>query len=110
VTGCSGGLRHENCAETGARRVTAVSITGDTGVPAVVFEPACARVARGSELSFVNEDKVQHNVSTVAGMPASFSADLPKKGSTYARAFDVAGAYAIRCRFHGERMVLLVTG
>ena len=76
----------------------------------MTFQPGCARVARGSELSFVNEDKVQHNVSTVAGAPASFNADLPKKGSTYARRFDVGGAYAIRCRFHGERMVLLVTG
>lgn len=55
------------------------------------------RVTVGSEVTWVNEDGVAHNV---VGEDRAFRSETLKKGDTFTHRFDTAGRYEYTCTFH----------
>lgn len=59
------------------------------------FDTTCVKAAVGKQFFFVNNGDKAQSLKTSEGAPESFQVDLPKKTSTYARAFKKKGTYVI---------------
>lgn len=91
-----------NCSAKNARSITQNFVTNSK------FDVECGKVAVNVAFYFVNNDETEHTVTTGAGAPEAFDADLPQKTSTYAHTFSKPGTYVINCKRHNEQMTLIV--
>jgi plastocyanin len=55
------------------------------------------KVTAGSEVTWVNDDGVAHNV---VGEDGAFRSETLKKGDTFSHTFDTAGRFKYTCAFH----------
>ena len=76
---------------------------------AMVFEPGLIRIAKGDTVTFIPTDK-SHNAETIKDLiPEGATPFKGKMNEKITIAFDVDGAYAIKCAPHvGMGMVALV--
>lgn len=76
---------------------------------AMVFEPAAVKIAKGDTVTFIATDK-SHNAETVKDLiPEGATAFKGKMNETIKVAFDVPGAYAVKCSPHvGMGMIAVV--
>ena len=65
-------------------------------VSASGFDVTCVKAAVGKQVFFINNGDKAQSLKTATGAPESFRVDLPKKTSTYARAFKAKGTYVIQ--------------
>jgi plastocyanin len=63
------------------------------------FLPRVLAVPVGSTVDFQNDDRVYHNVFSIA-KPNDFDGGIRAAGSTYSRTFERAGAVEILCNIH----------
>lgn len=61
------------------------------------FAPASIEVPVGSQVTWTNQDKVNHSIVGDAGGVAS---DTLKQGDSFSHTFSVAGTYKYHCGFH----------
>ena len=59
------------------------------------FDTTCVKAAVGKQFFFVNNSDKAQSLKTAKGAPERFQVDLPKRTSTYARAFKKKGTYVI---------------
>lgn len=79
----------------------AVSITGSS------FSPANLTVAKGTTVTWTNNDSVQHTVTGDNGGPNTPNRMNP--GDTYQFTFNTAGSFPYHCEVHGSSMSGTVT-
>ncbi len=65
----------------------------------MVFVPATLRVAKGTSVTWTNNDGSNHNV-----MFSTSASGRMKHGATYTRSFDTPGTYDYQCSIHGAMM------
>ena len=65
------------------------------------FLPHVLAVPVGSTVDFQNDDRIFHNVFSIA-KPNDFDGGIRAVGSTYSRTFDHAGAVEILCNIHAS--------
>ena len=123
LTGCTGGSTDANAPSSSPSASSSVSSGASTTSGACTaetakstrqvlvstsgFDATCVKTAVGKQVFFINNsDKVQ-SLKTAAGAPESFKVDLPKKTSTYARAFKAKGTYVIE-QAGGKTVLTLV--
>lgn len=75
----------------------------------IAFKPEYLRLTRGTKVTWVNNDSVEHYINTDAHpahtyVPAMNSKAL-KKGDSYSYTFDQAGIYPYHCSAHASTMV-----
>jgi hypothetical protein len=73
------------------------------------FDATCVKATVGEQFFFINNSAEAQSLKTAAGSPESFQVDLPKKTSTYARAFKTKGTYVIQ-QVGGKMSLTLVVG
>jgi plastocyanin len=107
LTGCSGGSKDASAPSASLSASSGASTTGsactsETAKPArqvlvsaMGFDATCVKAAVGKQVFFINNGDKAQSLKTAAGSPESFKVDLPKKTSTYARAFKKKGTYVI---------------
>jgi plastocyanin len=67
----------------------------------LVLDRASASLAKGDQVTFVNEDDVIHNIHIYGpGPDDSVDLGLQKPGKLLSYRFDKAGAYRVRCDIH----------
>jgi plastocyanin len=67
----------------------------------LMLDRASASLARGDQVTFVNEDDVLHNIHIYGpGSEDSVDLGLQKPGKLLSYRFDKAGAYRVRCDIH----------
>ncbi|MGQ0773640.1 MAG: cupredoxin domain-containing protein [Pseudonocardiales bacterium] len=71
------------------------------------FTPPDLTINTGDTVTWVNEDRVPHDVSTTSG-PAQFASDTLRQGQSFSHTFAAPGAYAYVCTLHPD-MVATVT-
>ncbi len=86
-------------------------------IKGVAFVPATIEVGAGTEVQWVNDDAVDHTVTSGVqreqGVPGveedksarpdgMFDEDLPEEGDTFAFTFDEPGTYAYYCDVHAS--------
>jgi hypothetical protein len=78
-------------------------------VSASGFDATCVKAFVGNQVFFINNSDKAQSLKTAPGAPESFQVDLPKKTSTYARAFKAKGTYVIQ-QTGGKTALTLVVG
>ena len=73
------------------------------------FDATCVKATVGKQFFFINNSAKPQSLKTAAGSPESFQVDLPKKTSTYARAFKTKGIYVIQQAGGKTSLTLLVS-
>jgi len=61
------------------------------------FGPNTLTVAKGTTVTFINNDNTTHTVTADDG---SFDSGNIAAGATYKHTFDVAGSFAYHCKIH----------
>lgn len=61
------------------------------------FSPAELTVSPGTEVTFVNNDSVDHTVTSDSG---SFDSGTLKSGASFKQVFSTAGTFGYRCNIH----------
>ncbi len=77
------------CSQESARETTQFILKKDG------FSVTCARVKKGTDVSFINGTDEPVEVSLSNSGEDDFNAELPNNGSTYPHRFDVAGTYRL---------------
>ena len=70
-----------------------------------VFGPNKLEIAKGDTVSFVNDDKIKHNVMI---RTMKFNSGLQAPGDTTDVTFDKAGTFKVRCAIH-PKMKMSIT-
>jgi plastocyanin len=83
-------------AQTPDASVTVTSGARTTHIERNDFESPM-KVTAGSEVTWVNDDGIAHNV---VGANDAFRSDTMKKGDTFVHTFDTAGSFKYTCTFH----------
>lgn len=71
------------------------------------FDPPVSVVARGTQVSFPNEDKVFHNVFSLS-QAATFDLGLYRSGSTKKVNFETVGVVDVYCNIHPQMAAKVV--
>lgn len=125
LTGCSGGSKDASkpapftsasSSSSSGASTTSGACTAATAksvrqvlVSASGFDATCVKAFVGNQVFFINNSDKAQSLKTAAGAPESFQVDLPKKTSTYARAFKAKGTYVIQ-QTGGKVALTLVVG
>jgi plastocyanin len=91
------------CGDTGAAPPVQDRADATVTVATFAFAPDPLVVPAGTEITFVNEDAIDHTVT--AGTreerePGRFDGQLPEKGSTFELTLDEPGTYDYFCQIH----------
>lgn len=74
----------------------------------LAFKPREARISRGTKVTWVNEDRVEHYVNTDPHPGHNFYPDqnskLLKNGDRYSFTFELPGFYPYHCSAHAQTM------
>jgi plastocyanin len=106
VIGCGSSMSSSSASPAQCTAATATALTNGTVIlSGMSFQPACAKVAAGTAVTFTNDDGVQHTVTADSG---AFDHLLnPNQQETIT--FQSAGTVGIHCTIHaGMRMTLIV--
>jgi hypothetical protein len=121
LTGCTGGQKDTSAPGPSTSASSGASKTSGTCTPATAksarqvlvsasgFDATCVKTSVGKQVFFINSSDKAQSLKTKAGAPESFQVDLPKKTSTYARAFKAKGMYVIE-QAGGKTALTLVVG
>jgi plastocyanin len=89
------------CGSSDDEQTLAASVTVTSGARTTHIEDndfeSPLRVTAGSEVTWVNDDGVAHNV---VGADDAFRSDTLKKDDTFVHTFDTAGSFKYTCTFH----------
>jgi hypothetical protein len=121
LTGCSGGTT--GTSPSGSSQNTSPGLSPTSGactsetaksarqvlVSTSGFDATCVKATVGKQFFFINNSAKAQSLKTAAGSPESFQVDLPKKTSTYARAFKTKGTYVIEQAGGKTSLTLLVS-
>ncbi|MDD1655095.1 MAG: cupredoxin family copper-binding protein [Methanomicrobiales archaeon] len=64
------------------------------------FSPGNLAIAKGTTVTWTNQDAASHTVVSDASAPASFRSNSLGKGSSYSFVFTVPGTYRYHCGIH----------
>jgi len=107
LTACSDGTKDASPPRPSPRASSGTSTTSGTctsetakSAPQVLvstggFDATCVTAAVGKQFFFINNSDKAQSLKTADGSPEGFQVDLPKRTSTYARAFKKKGTYVI---------------
>jgi hypothetical protein len=125
LTGCSGGSKDASAparstsassSSSSEASTTSGACTSATAKPVRQvlvsvsgFDATCVKTSVGIQVFFINNSEKAQSLKTATGAPESFQVDLPKKTSTYARAFKAKGTYVIK-QTGGKTPLTLVVG
>jgi amicyanin len=65
------------------------------------FSPASLSIRPGDKVTWINDDSVEHTVTSDSG-PHSFDSGLLAKGQSFSYTFDMAGTYTYHCSPHPD--------
>lgn len=124
LTGCSGGTTGPSPSTTSpstpsgltsGASTTSGACTSETAksvrqvlVSTNGFDATCVKAAVGKQVFFINNSDKAQSLKTASGAPESFQVVLPKKTSTYVRAFKTKGTYVIEQAGGKTSLTLLV--
>jgi plastocyanin len=101
------------CGDTGAAQPGDDPSDATVTVATFSFAPDPLVVPVGTEITFVNEDAIDHTVTAgtrEAPEPERFDGQLPEKGSTFELTLDEPGSYDYFCQIHpGPGMTATIT-
>lgn len=89
----------------GAQGHSAQSVT--VPIRSFTFTPPDLTVNTGDTVTWVNEDRAPHDVTTTGG-PGQFASDTLAQGQSFSHTFAAPGAYDYQCTIHPD-MVATVT-
>ena len=107
LTGCTDGNKDATAPGPSLRASSGASTTSGACTPETAksapqvlvstsgFDTTCIRATVGKQFFFVNNSDKAQSLQTAEGAPERFQVDLPKRTSTYARAFKKKGTYVI---------------
>ena len=99
----SGSQSAAACSQDAAPEIHQV-VVGTNG-----FGMPCGRVAKGTDVFFLNDTDRQVEVTLSGSGSEDFDAQLPQRGSTYAHAFAAAGTYVVTANPQSS-VTIYVTG
>ncbi len=74
------------------------------------FNQATITVAKGTTVTWTNDDSAPHTVTTT-NAPVDFDSGTMNKGDTFSQTFDTAGTYEYYCSIHPSmKGKVIVTG
>jgi plastocyanin len=101
VTGCTGNVSSQPTPATPPAQVTG---SATVNIQNFAFNPATITISRGTTVTWVNQDSVNHQVLNDAdGSIAEgvlFASDSLPKGGIYSFKFDTPGNYPYHCSIH----------
>ncbi|HVU60139.1 MAG TPA: cupredoxin domain-containing protein [Mycobacteriales bacterium] len=98
LAGCSSANSGGDAAGPGSSCVTVSGSAAKVTIVGFTFRPACISVARGTTVTFTNEDSVTHT-ATGSSSGGFDSGDL-NHGQTYRHVFTTPGTYDYLCDIH----------
>lgn len=89
-----------------------INLTGEKEVTInlkdVAFSPKNVKLSKGTKITWINNDDVEHYVNTDSHPAHSYVLDLNskalKKGESFSYTFDTAGIYPYHCSAHADSM------
>ncbi len=84
---------------------TAAPEAGGAGEVTVVdfaFDPETVTVAPGTEVTWTNQDDLNHTVTSGEGSPVEFDSGSFTGGETFSMSFDEPGEYRYFCAIHNQ--------
>jgi plastocyanin len=79
---------------------TATPVTGAIEIATSAFVPTCAKVAKGTAVTFTNNDVIAHTVTSDAGQVDNFDSGLMAHGVQFQHTFGTVGTIGIHCTVH----------
>ncbi|MGZ7194174.1 MAG: cupredoxin domain-containing protein [Halobacteriota archaeon] len=77
--------------------VTSTATQNSVAIQNYAFNPSTLTIQKGANVTWKNEDSVQHDVVSDA---SAFSSPLLNKGETYTRQFNSSGTFSYHCTPH----------
>ena len=93
ISGCYGPKTAAPSTATQPTAANSVEIKG------FAFNPGAITVAKGTTVTWTNEDSAPHTVTTT-NAPVDFDSGRMSKGDTFSQTFDTAGTYEYYCSIH----------
>ena len=81
------------------KKIKASGAPGRVTIADFAFSPTAARVPRGTEVTWSNEDPTGHTITAVDG---EFGSDTLGSGDSFSFGFEEPGLYQYRCAIHPE--------
>ena len=92
ISGCYG-------AKTATQSTTQPATTNTVEIKDFAFNPATTTVAKGTTVSWTNDDGTPHTVTTTKA-PVDFDSRRMNKGDQFSQTFDTPGNYEYYCSIH----------
>ena len=75
----------------------------------IMFEPQNIKISKGTKVTWINEDNVEHYVNTDSHPAHSYypkqNSQVLKNGNTYSLTFETSGIYPYHCSAHAQQMI-----
>ena len=78
---------------------TQSTVANSVEIKGFAFNPGAITVAKGTTVTWTNEDSAPHTVTTT-NAPVDFDSGRMSKGDTFSQTFDAAGTYEYYCSIH----------
>jgi plastocyanin len=75
-------------------------IAGAVTIKNFAFSPATLTVAKGTKVTWMNEDSTPHQIASDSGSAVSFSGPAIPQGQSYSFTFNTAGEFSYHCAIH----------
>jgi len=77
--------------------VTSTASQNPVSIQNYAFNPSALTISKGANVTWKNEDSVQHNIVSDTN---AFSSPLLNKGDTYTHQFNATGTFPYHCGVH----------
>lgn len=75
-------------------------MTDQVNIKGFAYEPKVITVKKGTKVTWTNNDRVEHTVTSSEGAPAAFGSELFGNGKSFSYTFDKGGTYDYYCEPH----------